>query len=494
MRTTRNVFTVLTVLVAVVAAAAEIPDRPEKLKYPDLEFTVPDAASLRFELSDGTPVYAMPDHQFPLVNIALYFRGGQYLEPEGKEGLAAVTGEAWRTGGAGDRTAQQLDEELDFLAAVLSTQIGEVTGSVSLNVLSKDLETGLDILMDVLTRPRFQADRFAKAKDDLIQGMKRRNDDAALIEAREWDRLIYGEGYWQNRLATQASVDSLTAEDAAGFVARLIRSGNVVVAASGDFELDQLEKLLDGTIATLPEMDGPLPEVPAPGKGAAPGVYLVDKQDVNQGRVRIGQLGYELGHPDEFPLMVGNDILGGGGFTARMMKRIRSDEGLAYGAYSNITFPVTMPGTFSAFFQTKSSTVAYATKLTFDLIGQLRSAPPTAEEMTTSTASFIETFPRRFESPARTVGLYATDELLGRPHDYWTTYRDKVRAVTAADVEAAMHSDLHPDRMVVLVVGRIDEILEGHPDHEAKLADFGELHRLPLRDPLTMEPLPQTGE
>jgi zinc protease len=219
----------------------------------------------------------------------------------------------------------------------------------------------------------------------------------------------------------------------------------------------------------------------------------VDKQDVNQGRVRIGQLGYQLGHPDEFPLMVGNDILGGGGFTARMMKRIRSDEGLAYGAYSNITFPATMPGTFSAYFQTKSSTVAYATQLTFDLIGQLRSAPPTAEEMETSTASFIETFPRRFESPARTVGLYATDELLGRPHDYWTTYRDKVRAVTAADVEEAMSADLHPDRMVVLVVGRIDDILEGHPDHEAKLADFGELHRLPLRDPMTLQPIADTA-
>jgi hypothetical protein len=104
-------------LTAAVASAGEIPNRPEQLEFPDLIFDVPDADALRFELTDGTPVYAKRDTQFPLVSITVFFRGGRYLEPAGKEGLAAITSEAWRAGGAGERTAQELDEELDFLAA-----------------------------------------------------------------------------------------------------------------------------------------------------------------------------------------------------------------------------------------------------------------------------------------------------------------------------------------------------------------------------------------
>ncbi|MDB4306259.1 insulinase family protein, partial [bacterium] len=342
-------------LTAAAVSAGEIPNRPEQLTFPDLVFDVPDADALRFELADGTPVYAKRDTQFPLVSITVYFRGGRYLEPAGKEGLAAITSEAWRAGGAGERTAQELDEELDFLAATLGTNIGDVTGSVSLNVLSKDLEEAMAILMDVLTKPRFQEDRFDKAKDNRIQEMKQRNDDTADIEGREWQRLIYGDNYWSNRLSTKASVNAITATDSKQFVSSLVRSGNIVVAVAGDFDRAALEALLNGTIGSIEPLAEPLPAIPQPDHKAEAGVYVINKPDVNQGRVSIGQLGYTLGYADQFPLMIGNDILGGGGFTARMMKTIRSDEGLAYSAYSAIGFPVTMPGTFRAFYQSKSS-------------------------------------------------------------------------------------------------------------------------------------------
>ena len=105
--TTLTIFLVL--IAAITTFAADIPNRPEKLKYAELTFDVPDADSLRFELSDGTPVYAKRDSQFPLVDITVYFHGGRYLVPAGKEGLAGITSAAWRTGGAGERTAQELD-------------------------------------------------------------------------------------------------------------------------------------------------------------------------------------------------------------------------------------------------------------------------------------------------------------------------------------------------------------------------------------------------
>lgn len=490
MRRTMNIAVYLLLLVAAAAASAgEIPNRPEQLQFPDLTFNVPDADALRFELADGTPIYAKKDAQFPLVNITVYFRGGQYLEPAGKEGLASITSEAWRAGGAGERTAQELDEELDFLAANLGTNIGEATGSVSLNVLSKDLEKGMAILMDVLTEPRFQEDRFDKAKDNSIQAMKQRNDDTADIEAREWQRLIYGDDYWMNRFSTKASVDAITAADSKAFVSSLVRAGNIVVAVAGDFEPAALETLLNGTIGALEPLAEPLPAIPQSDHTAEAGVYVINKPDVNQGRVSIGQLGYKLGYADQFPLMIGNDVLGGGGFTARMMKTIRSDEGLAYSAYSAIGFPVTMPGTFRAFYQSKSSTCAYAGEIFFELLSSMRSTNPTDEELRTSKISYIETFPRRFASAAQIVGLYASDELLGRPHSHWTDYRDKVAAVNGDSVKKAMNKDLDPDNMIVLVVGNIEEIMAGHPEHDARFTNFGEIHKVPLRDPMTLEPI-----
>ena len=186
-----------------------------------------------------------------------------------------------------------------------------------------------------------------------------------------------------------------------------------------------------------------------------------------------------------------NDVLGGGSFTSRITKRVRSDEGLAYSAYSTIDFPLTVPGTFEAAFQTKSSTCAYATEITVGLIRQVREEKVSAEEMDIARASFIETFPRTFESAARTVALFATGELLGRDPKYWATYRDQIGKVTADGILAAAKHDLDPAAMVVLVVGNGDEILAGHPEHSAKMTDFGAIHRVPLRDPLTLEPLPE---
>jgi zinc protease len=474
---------------ATIAGAGEIPAHPDDLKYGDLKFDLPDADALRFELDNGTPVYLKSDHLLPLVNMTVSFRGGRYLTPEGKEGLTAIADEVWRTGGAGDRSPQQLDEDLDYLAAIVSTSIGDVSGSVSLNVLSKDLDEALAIFMSILTEPAFDAERFAKAQDDMIQAMKRRNDDIGSIASREWDRLMYGEDYWMNRLATQASVDGLTPEDATDFVNRLVRSGTLVVAISGDITEERAKELLNPTIGRIPALRMALPPVPQPDHKPRPGVYVVNKTDVNQGQIRFGQPGFKLGDPDEFALRVGNDILGGGGFTARMMKKIRSDEGLTYGAYSSLAMPITMPGTFSGSLQTKSSTVAYATELIKELMQGMQTGLVTDEEINTTKASFVETFPRRFESAAQTAGTFASDELLGRPEGYWSSYRDKVSAVTPEEIKRAFAERIDPDTMVLLVVGNLEEIMKGHPDHESALGDFGEITELPLRDPMTLEPI-----
>ena len=485
-----TVSALLAMTLAAAAFAGSIPARPEQLTFPPLDYQVPDAGALRVSLANGVPVYIAEDKELPLVTIQVFFRGGRYLEPAGKEGLASLTETVWRSGGAGDLDPAALDEKLDFLAARLNTRIGDATGMVTLNLLAKDRDEGLSLLMDVLQRPRFDADRLAKAKDDLLAEMKRRNDDTGDIESREWSRLVYGDGYWLNRLPTQASVDGIGRDDLVAFEKQLADPANFVVAVAGDFDRAAMIAALDATVGAVKSGGAGVPPVPQPTGSAAPGVYLVDKSDVNQGRVSIGHLGARRPLGDEAALDVANEILGGGGFTAWMMSRVRSDEGLAYSAYSSYGVGDLYPGTFRAFFQSKSSTCARAAKLTVDLIGAIRTSTVSAKELATSKNSFIETLPRAFETRLRTVSRFATDELVGRPHSYWTGYRERMAAVDAGAVRAAAVAHIHSDGLIILVVGNVEEILKGHPDYPDITFDkLGPLVRVPLRDPMTLKPI-----
>jgi zinc protease len=491
MPTTHRLLTfALMLLSGAAAVAGEIPPRPEQLTFPSLTFNVPDPASMRVKLANGVIAYVAEDRMLPLANVVVLFRGGQYLEPTGKEGLAELTGTVWRTGGAGNLDAKALDQELDFLAAQLSTSVSDTSGRVSLNLLAKDLDRGLVLLMDVLRSPRFEEARLAKAKEDMVSEMKRRNDDTESIEEREWDRLAYGEDYWLNRLPTKASVDGITRDDLLAFHKRLANPANLVIAVAGDLDRAAMIARLNATLGAWKATGAPVPPVPQPKGSAKPGVYLVNKPDVNQGRVSIGHIGVKRPVADEASLEVANDILGGGGFTAWMMSKVRSDEGLAYSAYSQYGIGDVFPRTFRAYFQSKSSTCARAAQLTVDLIGRITTVQVTDKELATSKTSFIERFPRIFESKLRTVTRLAQDDLVGLPHEHWKSYRQKMGAVTAASTEAAAKSHIRPEQLIVLVVGNVDVILKGHPDHPtAKFESFGPMVRLTLLDPLTLKPV-----
>lgn len=480
----------LVLLLAAAAGAGEIPARPEMLSFPPLAFAVPRAESFKVSLPGNVPAYVAEDKLLPLVTVQISFRGGRYLEEKGKEGTAELLGTVWRTGGAGTLSPQELDETLDFLAAQLTTSVSGTSSSVTLNLLAKDLDRGLQLLFDVLLKPRFDEARLAKAKEDLIAELKRRNDDAADIESREWQRLIYGDDYWLSRLPTKASVDAISREDLVALHRRIVNPANCVVAVAGDVDKQAVVRKLKAYFEQWKVKPQPVPPVPQPTHKPKPGVYLVHKADVNQGRVSIGHLGAKRPLPEEFAITVANDILGGGGFTAWMMSRIRSDEGLAYGAYSSFGILDAYPGTFRAGFQSKSSTCARAAFLTLELVDKLRRGEITEAELTTSKNSFIETFPRNFETKLRTVQLYAMDELTGRPHSYWVNYRDNIRQVDVQAAQKAAQKLIRPEEFVILVVGNVDEILKGHPDYpEIQLAKLGPMTRLPLRDPLTLQPL-----
>jgi zinc protease len=342
----------------------------------------------------------------------------------------------------------------------------------------------------MLKNPRFQEDRIKLAKSQLLQNMERRNDRTDAIEGREWGRLMYGPDHFSTKETTKASIEGITREDMIAFHQRYYQPGGFIFAVSGDFNTKEMLAKLEAALKGWPVNKEAVPAVPKPSAVPVAGVYTVHKPDVNQGRVSIGHTGALRDNPDSYALAIMNDILGGGGFTSRIMSRVRSDEGLAYSAGSSFGLGVYYPGVFRAAFQSKNPTTSQAIDIVMEEINRVRTTKVSAEELETAKNSAIEVFPRNFATAGQVASIFAGDEYTKRAADYWATYRDRIRAITADDVQRVAQKYLQPDKLVILVVGNIDEISKGNPDKPehslAKIAKDGQIRRIPLPDPLTM--------
>jgi predicted Zn-dependent peptidase len=387
-------------------------------------------------------------------------------------------------------TAEQFDEAADFLAAQLSSGVGSTQGSANVNLLAKDVDKGLGLYVDMLRTPAFQESRLKLAKSQILQAMERRNDDTSGIEAREWGRLLNGTEHFTSKETTKASVESITRQDLVDFHQKYFQPGGFIIAASGDFNTKELLAKLEAAFKGWPASKQAIPDVPKPTQTPVAGIYTIHKADVNQGRVSLGHTGTTRDNPDAYALEVMNDILGGGGFSSRIMSRVRSDEGLAYSAGSSYGMGVYYPGTFRASFQSKSASTSQAIQIVLDEINRMRTSKVSADELETTKNSLVETFPRIFSTAGQIAGTFAQDEYTKRPADYWDTYRQRVAALTADDVQRVAQKYLDPSRLVILVVGNIDDITRGNPEHPeyslTKLAATGQIRRIPLPDPLTM--------
>ena len=453
------------------AAAADqgIPPRPEQLKFPPLSFTPPSAKDYRVQLKNGMVAYLVPDHTLPLVTVHVLMRIGPDLDPAGREGLAGLSiGQLTRAGTA-RHNATEVEDLVNALGATLDASVGGRGGGMmglggvpigaaearaSLTLLGKDLDQGLALLVECLREPAYQADRLQLAKDQQLQQMKQRNDDTPQIEAREWGFLLRGDGFWGNRYATQASLEAITRDDMLAFTKRYVGPRNFLLAVSGDFDRGAMIKALEKAFGAWPtpgERPGPPPAPGAP----TPGWFVVDK-DVNQARVSLGLRAIDRYDPDWYAALVMNDVLGGGGFSSRLVNRIRSDEGLAYSVSSRLEGGVYWPDSWRAAFQTKVRSTAYGLDIALAEIRRMRETSVTDDELQTIKNKFIETFPNQFETATSIAGALAIEELTGRyakDPKYFAEYRDRIAKVTAADVQRVARRLLDPAKLTVLVVG-----------------------------------------
>jgi predicted Zn-dependent peptidase len=473
---------------AVPAVAQKIADHPEKLTYKELKYQPPKPGDYRHKLKCGATAYVAENHEVPTFDLTIIVRTGSMYEPVEKAGLTDMTGYVMRNGGVEGMTAKALDERLAYLAGEINVNIGGASGNVNLFCLSKDIDEGLSLLKKVLRSPVFDQEVIDRYRGDVLSEMEQRNASTSDIESREWQFLMYGDHPCTKPYRrTEASVKSITREDLAAFHKKYFFPKNFIVAVSGDFKSKEILAKLDNLFAGWPDQTLELAAIPDQVTDPAPGVYMIKKEDVNQSRIRVGHIGVRRDIPDQYALMVMNDILGGGGFTSRIVRRVRSDEGLAYNAGSAFERPVLFPGTFRAWFQTKHETAAFGTGLIVKEVERIRTEKVDAESVENAKSSFISDVVNPFSSKRNIVNTFADDEYTSRPDDYWQNYTKNMEKVTPDDVLAVAQKYLRPDKLVFLVVGDPEAVEKGSDKHPEKYSDFGKITILPLRDPMTLE-------
>lgn len=479
---------------AALLPAADRPDRPEKLAFRPIAFEAPRVAAFKATLKNGIPVFLHSDPQgSPLVRINVQFRGGSYLDPKGKEGLASVLGSQWRAGGTEKTSAAALDERLAFLGASLQSSCGPMSGALNLEMLEKDLPEGLELLMEVLTRPTFAQDRLDLCKQQAGLALTSRNDSVTAIAGYQWPILLNGESHFSAVQPTSSSLAGIIREDLLALRVRLLHPDNLVVSVSGRLSRKAMLNLLDQGLGALKALKGAQvsPKVPPPDFIRKPGLYLVDKE-VPQSMIRFALPGLRRSDPDWHAALVMNSILGGGGFTSRLMKKIRSDEGLTYGISSSLGEGPFWKGSWSGGLQTKTRSVAYALRLTLAEVERIKAQVVSEDELNTAKEAMIQAFPGDWSDKKAIVNTFATEWLIGWPEDFQASFCSKIQAITREDVQRVARKYLALDQLVVLVVGKTAEAEAGDvKDHPGLLKDVLKtpLVRLPLRDPKTMKPL-----
>ncbi|HEY4744972.1 MAG TPA: pitrilysin family protein [Desulfuromonadaceae bacterium] len=430
--------------------AAEAPlANPRTMTFPELHYDIPKAE--RVVLACGIPVYLLRDPELPIVTVSAMVRAGTVFEPAGKAGLAGLTASVMRSGGAGNLSPEQMDDELEFMASSVESGIASDVATVSLTSLTKNFDRTLRIFNDVLLRPAFNEKRVDMARKHLIEGLRRQNDDPKEIADRELVKAIYA-GHPLGAVPTFDTARDITRQDMIAFHDRFFRPDNMILAVAGDFDRDSLIRELN-TLFVKPAAAAPLvvPEIPQPAQLFSSEV-LYARKDVNQTVIRMGHLGITKDNPDIYAVRVLDYILGGS-FTSRLMMEIRTNQGLAYNVDSRFDVGRRFTGTFIAETETKAETTAKTISLMEEIIGGMTKAPVTDAELKAAKEYIINSFMFGFTSPASIVTQRARLEFYGYPAGYLENYRANIARVTTADVLAAARKYLRPAAFKLVVVG-----------------------------------------
>ena len=409
----------------------------------------------RIELANGLVIFLQPDHELPFVNGFVLIRGGSRDEPAGKVGLVSLYGQTWRTSGTSSATGEALDDALALKAATVETGGGLATTTLSWSSFSKDFDPVFADALEILLHPAFKPDKLALAKRGANAGIARRNDDAAGIARRQAAVLAYGKDSPYARTTEFSTINSVQLADLTAWHDRTVIPNNMIVAVSGDFDPAVMEAKMRRAFEPL-QRGTASPVTKGEYKDPRPGVYFVNKADVNQSNVYIVGLGTERTNPDYYALSVMNEIFSGG-FGSRVFQSVRTKLGLAYSVGGSYGAAYDHPGMFTVAAATKSASTVAATQAMLSEIGRLKTVPPTKAELKSAKDQVLNSFIFNYDSPEKTLNEQVTLALYGYPSDFLDKYKSGIEGVTAADVTRVANKYIDPSKLAIVVVGNSSE-------------------------------------
>ena len=425
------------------------------LKFPPLkQIPIPNVAA--YTLPNGMKLYLLEDHELPIVSGTVRVRTGNLLEPADKVGLASITGAVMRSGGTPSKTGDQLDEELENIAASVESEIGESSGSVSFSTLKENTDEVLGIFKDVLTQPEFRQEKIDLAQSEMRSGIARRNDDAHGVAAREFAGIVYGKDTPYGWQIEYAPLDHIPRAGAIAFYRRYFFPANMLMAVWGDFSTAEMQAKLTKLFGGWNYEQPKVPPFPPVLQKAQPGIYLAKKDDVTQTFFIEGHLGGQLNDKDFPALEVLGDILGGG-FRSRLVQRVRTQLGLAYEISADWGANYDHPGLFEIGGSTKSASTADTLKAIQEQIERIRSSEVTGDELETARQSALNGLVFAFDTKTKTLSRLLNYEYFGYPNDFIDRYQKGLEAVTRADVLRVAREHVHPAELTIVAVGKTDE-------------------------------------
>ena len=422
------------------------------LTYPELgEIELPEIR--RVELDNGLTILLTEDRGLPLVRATARIGMGSLWDPADHVGLAGLTAQTMRSGGAGDLDPDALNEALENVGASVEVFAGNDGSTASMTTLTQNLDTVLPLFVDVLLSPRFDAEKVELAKTQTKSGISRRNDSPQGIASRELFNRLYAEGSPYAYEEEYYTIDNVSREDIQAFHAEYVRPENTIMAVYGDFDAAEMEGLLREAFSGWTGTGAPTPEAPEVVFNDGPGVFTVEKEDTNQSTVLIGHPGsIRLDHPDYPAVVIMNQVLGGG-FGSRLFQVIRSDLGYAYSVGGSYNAGYTNPGVFFASTNTRSESTVEAAQAMLEVIEDMKTTPPTADELALAKDSYLNSYVFRFDTKAEVLGRLLTYEYYGYPEDFLVQLQEGIAAVTAADVQRVAQTYLRPESAKILILG-----------------------------------------
>ncbi|MEE9441533.1 MAG: pitrilysin family protein [candidate division Zixibacteria bacterium] len=438
---------------------------PERSAHPgpdgDVSFTPPEIQ--KGTLSNGIEIYLVEDNRLPLIQMSVSIIRGRNLDPTDKFGLANLTADLLDEG-TSSRTSLQISDEINMLAANLRTSSGQTNTTISLNVLKKNLNPALDLMADIILNPSFPEEELERKKKNYLGRIRQSKSRPTTVANNTFAKLIYGEshpfGQPTSGTGTKETLENITRDDIVNFCNDYYTADAATIVIAGDISLSEAQQKLNNVLKDWKKGDASISKLPTPNPIGETKIYIVDKPGAAQSAIVMGNT-VEL---DDFELLTPINILNrplGGQFTSRINLNLREDKGYTYGASSR--FQINREtGIFVASTQVHSQ---YTKESVFEMVKEItdinESRPLSNDELANSKQGSIKSYPQGFESLRGITRRLQNLITFGRPLDSWKTYNQRVEDITLDDAKTLAKKYIHPDKLIIVVVGDREKIEEG---------------------------------